>query len=76
MYDRILVPLDGSDLAEAALPFAELIPSRHVRLLAVEPVILAAARRRAAVAPLPPSGSWHGLTAAAYLDRVGAPFRR
>lgn len=37
MYDRILVPLDGSALAEAAIPFAELIPSRAVRLLRVEP---------------------------------------
>lgn len=37
MYERILVPLDGSAAAEAALAFAELIPSRRVRLLSVEP---------------------------------------
>jgi nucleotide-binding universal stress UspA family protein len=37
VYERILVPLDGTDVAEAAVPFAELIPSRHVRLLQVEP---------------------------------------
>lgn len=40
MYERILVPLDGTELAEAAIPFAELIPSRHVRLLQVEPAPL------------------------------------
>jgi nucleotide-binding universal stress UspA family protein len=36
MFDRILVPLDGSAPAEAALTVAEAIPSRSVRLLAVE----------------------------------------
>jgi nucleotide-binding universal stress UspA family protein len=38
VYERILVPLDGTDVAEAAIPYAELIPSRHVRLLQVEPI--------------------------------------
>ena len=37
MYDRILIPLDGSALAEAAVPVARLIPSRLVYLLNVEP---------------------------------------
>lgn len=37
MYDRILIPLDGSALAEAAVPVASLIPSRLVYLLNVEP---------------------------------------
>ena len=37
MYDRILIPLDGSALAEAAVPVANLIPSRLVYLLNVEP---------------------------------------
>lgn len=37
MYDRILVPLDGSPAAATALAYAELIPSRRVRLLRVEP---------------------------------------
>ena len=32
MDKRILVPLDGTEVAEAALPFAELIPSRTRRL--------------------------------------------
>ena len=36
MFDRILVPLDGSAAAEAALTIAEAIPSGRVRLLAVE----------------------------------------
>lgn len=35
MFDRLLVPLDGSPAAEAALAYAELIPGRAVRLLAV-----------------------------------------
>jgi nucleotide-binding universal stress UspA family protein len=33
VLDRILVPLDGSAVAETALGFATLIPSHHVRLL-------------------------------------------
>lgn len=37
MFDLILVPLDGSEPAEAALALAGLIPSRRVRLLTVEP---------------------------------------
>ena len=36
MYERILVPLDGSDAAEAALAYVSLLPSQQVRLLAVE----------------------------------------
>lgn len=36
MFDLILVPLDGSEAAEAALAVVELIPSRRVRLLTVE----------------------------------------
>jgi nucleotide-binding universal stress UspA family protein len=36
MYDRILVPLDGSALSEAAVRLALLIPSRLVYLLHVE----------------------------------------
>ena len=37
MFDLILIPLDGSEPAEAALAVAGLIPSRRVRLLTVEP---------------------------------------
>ena len=36
MIDRILVPLDGSETAEAALAYVELLPSRLVRLLQIE----------------------------------------
>lgn len=36
MYDRILVPLDGSKASEAALVFVERLDSQHVRLLRVE----------------------------------------
>ena len=36
MFDRILVPLDGTLLAEAAVPYAELIPSRAVPLLRID----------------------------------------
>lgn len=37
MYRRILVPLDGSDSADAALPWAATLPAEQVRLLRVEP---------------------------------------
>jgi hypothetical protein len=37
MIDDILVPLDGSQTAEAALGYVERLPSRRVRLLQVEP---------------------------------------
>ena len=36
MYERILVPLDGSETAEAALAYVQVLPSHRVRLLAVE----------------------------------------
>lgn len=38
MYRCILVPLDGSDEADAALPWAATLPGETVRLLRVEPV--------------------------------------
>jgi nucleotide-binding universal stress UspA family protein len=44
MYGRILVPLDGSELAETGLGFAAIIPSRTLRLITVEPVSLSAAQ--------------------------------
>jgi nucleotide-binding universal stress UspA family protein len=76
MYDRIVAPLDGSDVAEAALSFVELIPSRHARLLAVEPVVVAMGRRRGHVAPPLPWSSWRAMPVDAYLDLVAAPLRR
>jgi nucleotide-binding universal stress UspA family protein len=36
MFERILVPLDGSETAEAALAYVALLPSERLRLLAVE----------------------------------------
>lgn len=37
MYDRILVPLDGSEASESALVFAERLTCRTISLLRVEP---------------------------------------
>lgn len=37
MFDRILIPLDGTLFAEAAVPYAELIPSRAVILIRIDP---------------------------------------
>ena len=78
MYERILVPLDGSDVAEAALPLAELIPSRGVRLLQVEPTRVTAARDRLGAA----GGQWgasrleRATTSHRYLERTGEGLRR
>jgi nucleotide-binding universal stress UspA family protein len=72
--ELLLVPLDGSEPAEAALAYAELIPSRRVRLLLAEPddrgpmlsdVIELAEWRREREAG-----------ARAYLERVGEPLAR
>ncbi len=43
MVGLILVPLEGSEAAEAALAVAKLIPSHSVHLLAVESMRLSAA---------------------------------
>ena len=78
MYERILVPLDGSDVAEAALPFAELIPSRGIRLLQVEPTRVTATRDRVGAA----GGGWgasrleRATTSHRYLERMGEGLRR
>lgn len=37
MFDRVIVPLDESAASEAALAYAEVIPSRSVVLVSVEP---------------------------------------
>lgn len=37
IFERLLVPLDGSEASLGALPYAEIIPSRSVRLLTVIP---------------------------------------
>lgn len=72
----ILVPLDGSELAERALFYVGLIPSRAVRLLASAPIELSAARHRWAMGEISPDGgSWLVSTPADYLNLVGFPLR-
>jgi nucleotide-binding universal stress UspA family protein len=72
----ILVPLDGSEVAERALRYAALIPSRSVRLLAVAPITLSAARKRWALGEVPPDGgTWLVSSPAAYLELVALPLR-
>ena len=72
-YGRILVPLDGSELAETALLYAALVPSQSIRLLAVEPVVLSAVRMREARGEESPWGVWP-TRSATYLKLVGLPF--
>ena len=76
MYERILVPLDRSEGAEAAVPFAALIPSQEVRLLHVEPLAATALRDRAAVTRYDLSRLQRALTAHDHLGQVGEVFRR
>ena len=74
MYDRILVPLDGSEAAAAALAVAELIPSRRVRLLQVEPDT-----RGPMLADVAGLKAWRAereATARADLERAGDGLRR
>jgi nucleotide-binding universal stress UspA family protein len=66
MFDRILIPLDGSTQAEAAIPFAEQLPSGRVLLLFVEPP---ETRQRDALRLSPHA-------AAVYLERHAQSFRR
>lgn len=76
MYGTLLVPLDGSERAETALRFAELIPSQTIRLVAVEPVRLSAARDRWARDEEPPGGgTWLVSSPRAYLELIGLPLR-
>jgi nucleotide-binding universal stress UspA family protein len=65
LYERILVPLDGSQTAEAALAYAALLPSRQVRLLAVE-------HERADLTAM----WWETRTYQDYLERVAEPLRQ
>jgi len=65
MFDSMLVPLDGSEAAEAALAVAELIPSRRVRLLSVESDL----SDLTAICLAEPDCQ-------AYLERVAEPLRR
>lgn len=74
MFDCILIPLDGSEMAEAALAYAELLPCRRLRLLHVQPKIVGPIRADPDLWE-----SWQqsrAEEAAAYLERVGQPLRR
>ncbi len=72
-YERVLVPLDGSDLAEAILPFAEKlagpIDSEVILLRVVEPLAPAAALAAAGV-PAPDELFLRQLEARRYLDEI------
>jgi len=72
--ERILVPLDGSPVAESALAFAELIPARSIRLLLVEPDTMGPT-----LASAPEVAAWRVERAAlaeAYLQRAGERLQR
>lgn len=74
MYERILVPLDGSEYAERAVAYVAHLPSRTVRLLRVEPAF-----QRLGEGPLPKAWrEWREeseLEARTYLNRVSATLR-
>jgi nucleotide-binding universal stress UspA family protein len=74
MYERIVVPLDGSTAAETAVAYARLVPSKSVRLVYVEPArtdvspdFLAIARTKLRSSPEE--------VEAAYLARIGSALR-
>lgn len=74
MYERIVVPLDGSLAAEAAIPYARLVPSKAVRLVYaapartdVSPDFLAIARTKLRSSPEE--------VERIYLERAGAALR-
>lgn len=72
-YERVLVPLDGSPLAEAVLPFAEKlagpVDSELLLLRVVEPLAPAAALAAAGV-PAPDELFLRQVEARRYLDEV------
>lgn len=71
----VILPLDGSALAEQALRYAAALPTRFLRLLAVEPVDLSAARERWANDDPSPWGTWPIDDVRAYLELIAQPFR-
>jgi nucleotide-binding universal stress UspA family protein len=74
MIDDILVPLDGSETAEAALAYVELLPSRRVRLLQIEPD-----SEGPLLADPTKSEAWRATREAearAYLEQVGERLRQ
>lgn len=73
-YERIMIPLDGSKAAEAALSFVELIPSARVRLLQVEPDMAGPM-----LASAPEAETWRTareMQARIYLDQVALGLRQ
>jgi nucleotide-binding universal stress UspA family protein len=77
LQQPILVPLDGSEIAERALRYAALIPNRMIRLLACAPITLSAARNRWALGEVPPDGgTWLVSTPESYLELVAIPLRQ
>lgn len=74
MFERILVPLDGSVAAEGALAFVELIPSRSIRLLTIDPD-----ESGPMLASAPETDAWRAKqreVGETYLSRVAAPLER
>jgi nucleotide-binding universal stress UspA family protein len=78
VFERLLVPLDGTALAEEAVPVALAIPSRRIRLLHVRPAAPIPIRDRAeagaATLAAPRLGRAHA--AKRYLEAWGEEFRR
>lgn len=72
---RVMVPLDGSMLAERALRYAAALPTGKLRLVSVEPIELSAARLRWANDEPSRWGTWPIHDARAYLELLAAPFR-
>ncbi|MGH2531297.1 MAG: universal stress protein [Thermomicrobiales bacterium] len=67
MFERILLPLDGSPVAEAAIPFATRLPSREVLLLYVD---------AGGDGLLPSVATGQTLAARSYLDAIAPLFRQ
>lgn len=74
MFERILIPLDGSETAEAALAYADLLPFHRLHLLHVQPKIAGPIRADPDLWK-----AWQQARAdeaTAYLEHVGQPLRR
>jgi nucleotide-binding universal stress UspA family protein len=67
------VPLDGSRRAERALRYAEALPARRLRIVAVEPIELSAAKDRWAKDDPSPWGTWPTDDVRAYLELIAMP---
>jgi nucleotide-binding universal stress UspA family protein len=74
MYERIVVPLDGSTAAEAAIPYARLIPSKSVRLIYAAPATTHVSPDFQAIARAKLRSSPEEVESA-YLARIGSALR-